>query len=57
MSDDKRDVKPSRLAFELGITEEEARALRKRVERCEQSAPQRYEFGSPIFLEPKRTVR
>lgn len=49
-----RDVRPSRLAHELGITEQEARELRKRVERCEQAQPQRYEMREPLQLRPPK---
>jgi hypothetical protein len=47
---DDRDVKPSRLARELGITEQEAKGMRRAVELCEISAPQRYQIVGRVEL-------
>jgi len=44
------DVRPSRVAVELGLTEAEARELRRQVEYVEIAAPQRWVRGERIVI-------
>ena len=49
-----RDVRVSRLARELGISEAEAKEMRRQVEFIEISAVQRYVFAGRIEIERRR---
>jgi hypothetical protein len=55
MTDDDRDVRPSRLAHELGLSEDEARKLRHDVEYGIVMAPWRVEHRGRIQLNTKGT--
>jgi hypothetical protein len=55
MTDDDRDVRPSRLACELGLSEDEARKLRHDVEFGIVMAPWRVEHRGRIQLNTKGT--
>lgn len=48
-----KDVRPSGLMVAFGLTREQAIEMRRAVEYCEISAPQRWVMGDPIQLKKK----